>query len=174
MVAAASTDSSGRFAFAEVPSGAIEVYAFRQSTYEQARATSSLAPNGAVDLSLAFPGIGGTVRGIVVDALGNALAQAPVAGGPTLTETDALGEFIIENMPLGTFTQALGPGGTRPKRVRLQEVNASRVTKLLVDPRRFAAGQARLRRCGWHRESSVTARSSVQSARAFKLNHCIA
>ncbi|MBI5510296.1 MAG: Ig-like domain-containing protein [Deltaproteobacteria bacterium] len=109
------TDSSGRFAFAKVPTGAIEVYAFRQSTYEQATAKSYLAEGETESVSLVFPGTGGRLTGRVVDSLGVAIAHAPVAGGPTLTESDALGYFEINDLPLGTFTiyaQAPDTSGT--------------------------------------------------------------
>ncbi|RDJ93279.1 hypothetical protein B4Q13_22960, partial [Lacticaseibacillus rhamnosus] len=59
---------------------------------------------GVNDLLIALPGGGGTVRGIVRDALGHAVPFATIAGGPTLTQTDASGAFEILGLPLGTFT----------------------------------------------------------------------
>ena len=44
------------------------------------------------------------MRGIVRDALGNAVACAAVAGGPTLTAADENGFFEISGLPLGSFT----------------------------------------------------------------------
>ena len=55
-------------------------------------------------VTLILPGTGGTVRGLVRDALGHPVAHAPGAGGPTLTEADANGFFEIDNLPLGKFT----------------------------------------------------------------------
>ena len=104
VIGSASTDANGEFHFEHVPSGDIEVRAFRQETFEQAAAKSFLDENEAESLILVFPGGGGSVRGIVRDALGQLVAGASVAGGPTLTTTDANGRFEIDGLPLGTFT----------------------------------------------------------------------
>lgn len=98
------TDKNGNFAFEQVPTGPVEVRAFRQATYEQARAGSQLDEGKEQSLVLVFPGTGGTVRGLVRDALGNPVAGASVAGGPTLTEADGGGFFEIKGLPLGEYT----------------------------------------------------------------------
>lgn len=104
VVGRAVTDAAGFFGFENVPAGDVEVRAFRQETYEQAEALSRLEPGGALDLVLVLPGSGGTVRGLVRDALGNAVPHATVAGGPTQTEADENGWFEIPNLPIGRFT----------------------------------------------------------------------
>jgi len=110
VVGATVTDSEGFYAFASVPAGDIEVRSIRQSTFEEARARSFLFEGETQDVVLIFPGGGGTVRGIVRDAFGNPIANATVAGGPTLTTTDENGFFEITGLPLGTFT-IFGQGG---------------------------------------------------------------
>jgi len=98
------TDSEGFYDFAAVPAGDIEVRSIRQSTLEEARARAFLFEGETRDVVLIFPGGGGTVRGIVRDAFGNPIANATVAGGPTLTTTDENGFFEITGLPLGNFT----------------------------------------------------------------------
>ena len=95
------TDKDGNFAFDQVPTGAIDIRAFRQATYEQARVESRLDEGSEQSLVLIFPGTGGSVRGLVRDAHGNPVAGATVAGGPTLTEADDDGFFEIRGLPLG-------------------------------------------------------------------------
>ncbi len=111
LVGSAHTDGSGFFLFENVPTGDVEVRAFRQATYEQADAKSYLdEEHGEKFLTLILPGSGGTVRGYVRDALGREVAGAKVAGGPTLTETDEDGDFEITGLPVGRFTiYAQGP-----------------------------------------------------------------
>ena len=104
VVAAAYTDENGYFGFENIPAGDIEVRAFRQATYEQAAAKSFLQEGEDIDLTLVFPGSGGTVRGYVIDPFGNVVPGAKVAGGPTLTEADENGFFEITGLPVGKFT----------------------------------------------------------------------
>ncbi|MDJ0848600.1 MAG: Ig-like domain-containing protein [Myxococcota bacterium] len=104
VVGATLTDGEGFFRFEGVPAGDVELLAVRQSTFEQADARSFLGDGEEQELLLVLPGSGGTVRGIVRDALGNPIAGATVAGGPTLTQTDENGFFEITGLPLGSFT----------------------------------------------------------------------
>ena len=104
VVAITRTDSAGFFEFESVPTGDIRVVADRQSTFEESSASAFLVEGEELDLTLLLPGVGRTVMGIVVDALGNPVADAAVAGGPTLTRTDADGMFTIEGLPLGPVT----------------------------------------------------------------------
>ncbi|HVN52660.1 MAG TPA: carboxypeptidase-like regulatory domain-containing protein, partial [Acidimicrobiales bacterium] len=123
VVGAVNTDALGRFEVDSVPTGDIEVYAFRQSTYEQTTAKAFLSANETTSLTLVFPGSGARIEGIVVDALGAVVAGAKVVGGPTLTQSDALGRFEIPYLPLGTFTiyaQAPDSQGTGSATVSIQ------------------------------------------------------
>ncbi|NOY63798.1 MAG: hypothetical protein GXO97_00115, partial [Nitrospirae bacterium] len=105
VVGAVYTDEEGYFRFENVPVGDIKLLATRQSTYEQARAESYLDVGEEKSVTIVLPGSGeGTVKGYVVDALGNPVAGAKVAGGPTLTETDENGYFEIPGLPSGRIT----------------------------------------------------------------------
>ncbi len=104
IVGAAYTDAEGFFEFDRVPAGEIELRAVRQSSFEEARALSFLDEGEQDDVTLVLPGSGGTVRGIVRDALGNPIPFATVAGGPALIEADENGFFEIKGLPLGSFT----------------------------------------------------------------------
>ncbi len=103
IVGATVTDSQGYFLFEDVPTGDVEVVVTRQSTFEQTRVKSTLSYLDPLELTFVLPGSGGAISGIVIDALGNPVAGAAVAGGPTLTETDAFGRFEIMGLPLSTF-----------------------------------------------------------------------
>jgi len=100
----AHTDENGFFSVENIPTGDIEVHAFRQATYEQTAAKSFLQEGEDIDLTLVFPGSGGTVRGYVIDPFGSVVPGAKVAGGPTLTEADENGFFEITGLPVGKFT----------------------------------------------------------------------
>jgi len=104
LIGAALTDASGAFHFENVPAGDVHLLAQRVSTFEQAEARGIVAAGADTALALVLPGGGGTLRGLVVDALGAPVPFALVAGGPTLTHADASGRFEIVGLPLGTFT----------------------------------------------------------------------
>jgi hypothetical protein len=107
------TDGFGFFRFDSVPAGNFEVLALRQSTLEQARASSVVGEGETASLAIVFPGQGGSVRGLVRDAFGNAVAGAKVAGGPVLTQTEADGSFRIDGLPVGSFTIYAQAAGAR-------------------------------------------------------------
>src|SRR5690606_13635159 len=90
--------------FNEVPAGDLTLLAFRADTYEQTKVSAFLQEGQHLDLTLVLPGSGGTVTGLVVDALGNPVANAKVAGGPVLTQADELGLFTLNGLPVGTYT----------------------------------------------------------------------
>ena len=104
VVGSAHTDKDGNFSFDSIPTGPIDIRAFRQATYEQARVESQLEEGEEESVVLIFPGTGGTVRGLVRDAFGNPVPGATVAGGPTLTDADENGFFEIKGLPLGRYT----------------------------------------------------------------------
>lgn len=104
VVGSTHTDREGHFSFDSIPTGPIDVRAFRQASYEQARVESHLQEGDEATLVLIFPGTGGTVRGLVRDAFSQPVPGATVAGGPTLTEADENGFFEIRGLPLGEYT----------------------------------------------------------------------
>ncbi|OGC00091.1 hypothetical protein A2V82_13030 [candidate division KSB1 bacterium RBG_16_48_16] len=157
VVGSAYTDANGYFRFENVPTGDIEVRAFRQATYEQTAAKSYLQEGEEVNLTLILPGSGGTVRGYVIDSLGNLVPGAKVAGGPTLTQTDANGYFDIPGLPLGRFTiygqspsspvlgmvtvDILAPGDVQGVVITLEPVGTIQGTVYLADGVTQAIGQ---------------------------------
>ncbi len=127
------TDAGGRFAFERIPSGDIQVRALRQSTYELVDAKAFVEAEQARELTLLFPGSGGAVRGLVRDALGQPVAGAKVAGGPTLTETDDQGEFEIKGLPLGRFTlMAQGPDYPALGKLEVDSLGPGEVQELVL------------------------------------------
>jgi len=104
LLASTVTDESGAFSFPNVPAGNVQVVAQRAATFEEAEARSVVPEGGETTLSLVLPGSGGTVRGIVRDALGNPVPNARVAAGTTLTNADADGRFEVRGLPRGTVT----------------------------------------------------------------------
>jgi hypothetical protein len=156
-IATAVTGAAGEFRFENVPAGDVAVRAIRQATFEQADAASVLVGGGVADLLLALPGGGGTVRGIVRDALGNVVPFATVAGGPTLTRADANGAFEILGLPLGRFTvygqgfdspalgqvevTTTGPDDLQEIVITLQPVGSIRGTVFEADGSTRRAGQ---------------------------------
>jgi hypothetical protein len=156
-IATGVTGPAGEFRFEHVPAGDIAVRAIRQATFEQADAASVLVGGGVADLLLALPGGGGTVRGIVRDALGNVVPFATVAGGPTLTQADAGGVFEIRGLPLGSFTvygqgfdspalgqvevTTTGPDDLQEIVITLQPVGSIRGTVFEADGSTRRAGQ---------------------------------
>lgn len=157
VVGATNTDANGQFEFDNVPTGDIEVRAFRQETYEQAAAKSLLEPNAEQTVTLLFPGTGGTVRGLVRDAFGQPVPHAKVAGGPTMTEADEKGLFVIERLPLGRHriyaqapdapalgqvdVQSIGPGDVQTVVVTLEPTGSVVGTVYRADGETPAVGQ---------------------------------
>ena len=87
------TDDEGFFQIEDVPVGNIEILAIRETTFEQTNAVSFLEFGDPANINLVLPGLGGTVRGVVRDSLGNLVANAQVAAGPYLVTTDENGFF---------------------------------------------------------------------------------
>ncbi|MEL6544465.1 MAG: carboxypeptidase-like regulatory domain-containing protein, partial [Myxococcota bacterium] len=78
VVAQTLSDESGRYRFDDIPTGDVDVRAFRQNTFESARAQSFLEDGQTRTLDLVFPGSGASVSGTVFDASGLPLANATV------------------------------------------------------------------------------------------------
>jgi len=104
LLATTVTDGAGAFRFENVPAGNVLVVAQRASTFEESAARGVVPEGGETQLQLVLPGGGGSVTGLVVDALGSPVAGAIVAGGFTITVTDATGHFEIRGLPRGGVT----------------------------------------------------------------------
>ena len=140
LLGSAVTDAAGTFRFEHVPAGNVRVVAQRASTFEEGEARGVVPESGEARLQLVLPGGGGTVTGLVIDAFGNPVAGAAVAGGFTMTVADANGRFEIRGLPRGSVTvygQALdspalgtvrvtttGPGDLQEVVVTLQPVGS--------------------------------------------------
>ncbi len=104
LLGSTATDASGVFRFEHVPAGNVHIVAQRASTFEEGEARGVVPEGGEARLQLVLPGGGGTVTGLVIDAFGNPVAGAAVAGGFTLTNADASGRFEIRGLPRGSVT----------------------------------------------------------------------
>lgn len=102
-VAFAYTDAGGSFELSDIPPGDISVESFDQATYEQAEARASLQPDGRTEVTLVYPGAGGILRGLVVQADGDPAPFAEVAGGPSRTLANENGAFTLTDFPIGRY-----------------------------------------------------------------------
>ncbi len=112
-VAVATTDAAGAFAFPGVPAGTLRAYAFEQASLQEGEARADAPADQETRVNVLLSGGLGTVRGVVLDGAGNPVAGASVGGGLSLTTTDANGEFVLTDVPVGTrqivaSSQALG------------------------------------------------------------------
>jgi len=102
----ATTDENGDFDFGEIPAGFYSVFAsaYGYLGYWDMREVTEDDPNAQIELE---PVPVGTVRGTVKDESGNAIEDALVnATQPYVdpfTFTDANGEFVLDNVPVGTW-----------------------------------------------------------------------
>lgn len=115
-VAAATTDSAGKYAMPEVPAGDYRIYAFDQATYQEGTARMIVPQDQTAQLNILLSGGFGTIKGIVKDSFGTPVADAEVGGGMSLTKTDANGLFTLTDVPVGPRTivavsQLLGAKG---------------------------------------------------------------
>src|SRR5690606_14944645 len=104
LIGPATTDESGGFRLENVPAGAVRGVAPRAASVEEAEAREIVPEGGTARVQIVLPGTGGTVRGLVIDAFGNPVSGALVAGGTTLTNAGDDGRFEIRNLPRGTVT----------------------------------------------------------------------
>ena len=116
-VALMNTEGTGSFTFDEVVAGQLRVYTFDQARLQEGDASITLAADGEESLNILLSGGIGTVKGIVFDADGNPVAGATVGGGFSLATTNANGEFVLTDVPVGSrgivaVSQAIGSSGT--------------------------------------------------------------
>ena len=89
VVGTAVTDPSGSFRFARVPVGNYEIYAYRQSTWQETSLSGSLSEAGLETPTLVLPGTAGIVEGIVKDGGNHPVEGARVYVGPFETKPQA-------------------------------------------------------------------------------------
>ncbi|RLA51345.1 MAG: hypothetical protein DRR42_10630, partial [Gammaproteobacteria bacterium] len=133
VVGVATTDSEGFYQIDLVPTGNIEVRAIREYTYEEARAKSFLQAQETKFVNLVLPGQGGTVRGIVRDALGNIVPYAQVAAGPSLITADENGYFEISGLPRGeVIVYGQGPDSLALATQKVETLNIDDVQDIVL------------------------------------------
>jgi len=103
-IALGSTNADGAFSIAGVPAGRLRVTSFDQATLQEGEASLQLAPDTTAAVNVVISGGLGAVRGVVLDASGNGVANARVGGGLSLVTTDATGHFLLPDVPLGRRT----------------------------------------------------------------------
>ncbi len=130
------TDASGSYRIENLPVSSAMVTAIDQERLEEARVTTTLVPSATVTANLILYGGTGSVRGVVLDSDGNPLPNISIYGGYVVVKTDANGEFLLENMPVGTRQiSAVTPDNTamESKSVRITRAGEE-VTLQIVFP----------------------------------------
>ncbi|UCF66316.1 MAG: hypothetical protein JSV80_11010, partial [Acidobacteriota bacterium] len=95
------TDQTGSYRIEDLPAGPITVRAIDQGTLEIATVKTTILGGELTTANLTLFGGTASVRGTVVDAMLNPVANAVVAGGFELVRSDASGAFLIPAVPLG-------------------------------------------------------------------------
>ncbi len=116
-IAVGKTDDAGRFEFPSITAGALRIETFDQATLQQGEAGVVLEPDGIASATVLLGAGLGTVTGAVLDSAGAPIEGARVGGGLTLTTTDASGEFVLKDVPVGkreivAVSDALGARGS--------------------------------------------------------------
>ena len=140
----ATTDAAGAFRIELLPVGEVIVRAIDQARLEQATVTTTVVAETVVTANLRMFGGAGTVRGVVLDADGAAVAGAQVGGGTTLQVTSATGEFELLNVPLGqrTISALHAPTqSTGSRSVTLTVPNEIVAVQIVLDARGTIAGR---------------------------------
>ncbi len=97
----ATTDTSGSYEIDGLPAGPVTIRAIDQVRLEQGTIVTTVVGNTAVIANVLVVGGTGTVRGIVVGANGQRVANAIVGGGLALVRTDANGAFELDDVAIG-------------------------------------------------------------------------
>lgn len=95
------TNASGAYRFDLLPEGPVSLRAIDPAAQEQADTRTTIVPSGTVAANLVLFGGFGTVRGVVFEEDGAPAANLPIYGGPAVVHTDASGQFVLENVPVG-------------------------------------------------------------------------
>ncbi|MCU1382351.1 MAG: LamG domain protein jellyroll fold domain protein [Acidobacteria bacterium] len=108
---------TGAYRLDGVTAGTIRLQTFDQASLQQGEARVILPLDGTAAANILLSGGVGTVRGSVLDALGQPVAGARVGGGLSLATSDAAGRFTLADVPVGhreivAVSDALGVQGT--------------------------------------------------------------
>jgi thermitase len=101
----ATTDASGKYTIADVPSGTYQVVASKEG-YESSSLTVSVLSGATVlaNLSLSQIILPGSITGAVTNAKdGSPIVGVAVSDGTRTATTDATGKYTIANVPPGTY-----------------------------------------------------------------------
>jgi hypothetical protein len=106
----ATTDTSGRFTFTDVPVGAVTIEAFEQVTNTAASVRVEVATDQTLTQDMML-GSGGTVTGLVTNANNQSVSGAQVtmqtSSGTFTGMTDAQGRYRFERVTLGNVAVAV-------------------------------------------------------------------
>ena len=164
------SDSAGNFSFS-CSSWNFEIYAYRQSTWQETRVSGELVrPRKTV--SLVFPEVNGEVYGVVLDGAGDAVEGARVFVGPFETETASDGSFTVTGLPrvanLNVAAQdvaspaAVNQRGPVSSLLRRSIFNSSRLGRLKVWSTRVTARrQSSMYQCSFGRSLRLPAKPLV-------------
>jgi thermitase len=99
------TDTSGEYTIANVPSGTYQVTASKEGYQSSSMTVNVLSGGSAVaNLSLTEVVLPGSITGTVTDAEnGSPIVGATVSDGTRTTTTDVAGEYTIADVPPGTY-----------------------------------------------------------------------
>ncbi|MBW7884137.1 MAG: carboxypeptidase regulatory-like domain-containing protein, partial [Caldilineaceae bacterium] len=96
------TNASGAYRFDTVPVGDVSLRAIDAVNLEQADVRTTVVASSTVTANLILFGGSGTVRGAVFEDNGTPAAGISIYGGPAVVTTDSSGQFVLENIPVGT------------------------------------------------------------------------
>ncbi|MDR4506567.1 MAG: Ig-like domain-containing protein [Candidatus Scalindua sp.] len=112
-IALQESDVTGQVNFEELTIGSYSLEAINLVTGEKTRVVAFVEENGVKDVNLVLPGVGGTVKGIIVDKDGKPVAGAQVIAGQFLTETDENGTFEITGLVVGNVEIKAGANSSK-------------------------------------------------------------
>jgi hypothetical protein len=153
----ATSDSEGKFSFADVPRGeaTLEVRAPGTAAVRKPITISMTGSRAETDLGRLELGAAGIVEGTVVDEKGKAVAGARVArdrapmwipaggGGAGVVLTDSSGAFKLTDVAVGeTEIEAYSPdrGRGRSDRIRIDEGRTTTSVKIVLHPSSTSTG----------------------------------
>jgi thermitase len=109
----ATTDASGKYTIADVPPGTYQVTASKSGYHSSSSSVTVLAATTAVvDFSSNEIVVFGIITGSVTDAEdGSPIVAATVSDGTRTVQTDAAGQYIIDDVPPGTYQVTASKSG---------------------------------------------------------------
>ena len=111
-VSQAVTDAAGSFAFDRILAGSYDVVAIDPATRQVGITGATVVAQITNSTNVVLEALG-SVEGVVFDAQGHPAGGALVAGGLSLSQTDANGFFHIDGVPVGQRTLQAGDPVTK-------------------------------------------------------------